>query len=78
MVEQLCDLVASVMGVDHSRVDSETGPLTLAEWDSFHHIHLVVAIEETYGVEFSPEEIVTLFSVGDIAALLQEKEVKVN
>lgn len=77
-VKQLCRLVAERLGVEPSAVGPETGPLTLSEWDSFHHIHLLVALEETYGVEFSPDEIVTLFSVNDIVRILQEKGVRVD
>jgi acyl carrier protein len=77
-VKQLCGFVAEILGVEPALVGPETGPLTLAKWDSFNHIHLVVAIEETYGIELSPDEIVSLLSVSDVARLLQEKGVRVD
>ena len=77
-MNQLCSMVAEILGVAPSVVGPETGPLTLEKWDSFNHIHLVVAIEETYGVELSPDEIVDLLSVSDIAELLQAKGIRID
>lgn len=77
-MKQLCRFVAGVLEVEPAVVGPETGPLTLPKWDSFNHIHLVVAIEDTYGIELSPDEIVSLLSVSDVARLLQEKGVRVD
>ena len=74
-MKQLCHLVAGVLKVDPSMVGPESGPLTLSQWDSFHHVHIVVAVEESYGVELSPDEIVGLLSVSDIAGALRKKGV---
>ena len=72
---QLCQLVAGILKVDASKVGPEAGPLTLPQWDSFHHVHIVVAVEESYGVDLSPDEIVSLLSVSDIADALRKKGV---
>lgn len=77
-MKRLCHLVAGVLKVEPSLVGPETGPLTLSHWDSFHHVHIVMAVEETYGVEFSPDEIVGFLSVRDIATVLQEKGIGVD
>ena len=73
LVEQLCRLVAETLKVDPCVVGPQTGPINLLQWDSFNHVHLVVAIEETYGVQLSNDEITSLFSVSDIATLLKNK-----
>jgi acyl carrier protein len=77
-MKQLCGLVAEVFGVDGDAVSPETGPLTLSQWDSLNHMRLVAAVEETYAVQLTTDEITNLLSVSDIAALLEEKGVRVD
>jgi acyl carrier protein len=72
-MNELCGLVAEVLGVDYGCVGPETGPLTLPQWDSLNHMRLIGAVEETYGVQLSTDEILNLLSVEDIAALLRER-----
>ncbi len=74
-MKQLCQLVAGVLEVDPGIVGLESGPLTLSQWDSFHHVHIIVTVEETFGVQLSPDEIVSLLSVSDIADALRKKGV---
>ena len=74
-MDELFDLVAEALNVDRESVTAETGPLTESQWDSFRHVHLVMAVEEKYGIEMNPQEIVGLLSVGDIASLLRSKGV---
>ena len=71
----LCELVADTLKVSRDAVNLESGPLTLPQWDSFNHLHLVVAIEERYKVELRVDEIATMISVKDIMRILQEKRV---
>ncbi len=44
-MKQLFHLVAEVLQVDPGVVGPETGPMTLSQWDSFNHVHLMMAIE---------------------------------
>ncbi len=53
------------------------GPLTAAtstddieRWDSLQHIALVRALEQTFGVALSMDEMVEIRSVGDIETVL--------
>ena len=77
-MSKLCLLVAETLKIDPNRVSLESGPLTLPEWDSFNHLLLVSTIEETYSLELSVDEIVTLFNVGDIARYLEIKGIAVD
>lgn len=39
-------------------------------WDSFKHVEVLIAIEEALGVEFQPNEVPPIGSVGDLARLM--------
>lgn len=73
----LCRFVARTLEVDPANVTEDTGPLTLSAWDSFHHVHLMVALEQEYKVEIAIEEAVGILTVRDIARLLEEKGARV-
>jgi acyl carrier protein len=42
------------------------------KWDSLRHLNLVVELEETFGVSFEPEEIVTMKSLNAIEKKISE------
>ena len=54
-------------------ITDQTKQKDVANWDSFRHISLVMAIEENYRVSLSTEEIQAITSVGDIRKLLLTK-----
>lgn len=74
-IPHLCGLVADTLKVSRDAVNLDSGPLTLPQWDSFNHLHLVVAVEERYKIELGVDEIATMISVKDIMRILQEKRV---
>jgi len=75
-MDELFNLVAEALDVEPGSVTAETGPLNEAKWDSFRHVHLVIAVEEKYRIQLSPQEIVGLLSVCDIASLLRSKGIE--
>jgi acyl carrier protein len=73
VLEQVRTLAADVLGVRRWEIDSNSTPQQLDNWDSISHVSLVVAIEEQFGVAFTPEEITDMESIGRIAELLSRK-----
>lgn len=73
--QQLLQLVAEGLKVALEKVTLDSGPLMLPEWDSFSHLHLMVAVEDRYKVAFDPDAIAEMISVRDILRALQDKGV---
>ncbi|MDX1979554.1 MAG: acyl carrier protein [Bryobacteraceae bacterium] len=67
------DLVAQVFGIPVEKVLPESTPETIDTWDSLQHLNLVLAIEQEFHVQFTPEEIEQLQSVELISMLVEEK-----
>ena len=63
-----CTLVARALGVE--TVQAEDGIHTLGGWDSLGHLAIVTEIEAHIGATLSPEQIVSIMSVRDVAQLL--------
>jgi acyl carrier protein len=73
MLERTRAIVADIFEVPLERVLPDSSPDTIETWDSIHHLNLVLALEQEFGIQFSPEEIEQLLSVELIVALLAEK-----
>ena len=61
--QRLCQVVASTLGVPAEEVSEATSMQNCERWDSLQHFHVVLAVEEAFGVRFSSERIPCLTSV---------------
>lgn len=73
MLERVRVIVADVFGVPVEQVRPDSSPDNIESWDSLQHLNLVLALEQEFGTQFTPEEIEQLLSVELVAALLEEK-----
>jgi acyl carrier protein len=72
---RLTGLVARVLDLPAVEVDKASADSTPG-WDSLAHLRLLMAVEEEFGVSFSPDEIPELDSVqriGDAVERLQNE-----
>jgi acyl carrier protein len=67
------EVITDVFGLPPESVNATTVQEDLPEWDSLGHLNLVLALEETFGISFSVEEMPSLTSVGAIVTLVDEK-----
>ncbi len=47
---------------------------TVLGWDSMNHLNLVIALEESFNVSFTTEEVIQMTSVKAIIEILQGKD----
>ena len=66
-------VAADVFEVQESTLAAASSPDTIDSWDSLHHLSFVVALEQEFGIQFTPEEIEQLLSIDLAAALVEEK-----
>lgn len=71
--EKLRDLLASVFDLDSDQINADSNVDNVEGWDSVNHMHLVVALEEEFGIEFKDDEAVELISFELIRSYLKEK-----
>ena len=64
---------SDVFQIAREQVRPDSSPDTIPNWDSLQHLNLVLALEQEFQVQFTPEEIEQLLSVELVAALLEEK-----
>jgi acyl carrier protein len=73
MEEKVKEIMARVFEVPAGRIDDGTSPDTLEQWDSLHHLHLILALEENFGLTFTEDEIVGMMTFVKVITTLKEK-----
>ncbi len=71
--EQVQQIAADIFTMPLEEVRLESSPDTIENWDSLQHLNLVLTLEESFALEFTPEEIEHMHSVESITTLVQEK-----
>ncbi len=70
MEQKILEIVSQIMGVPLESVTLASSAETISSWDSLKHMNLVLALEETFGVLFSEEQIAELTQVGTILTIV--------
>jgi acyl carrier protein len=73
ILEQVRMIVADVLSVPPSALTIQSSPQSLESWDSVRHLNLVLALEEKFSIQFSPEEMEQMGDVGRIVSLVESK-----
>jgi acyl carrier protein len=73
VLNKVLAVATDVFQVPSSNLGPSSSPDTIETWDSLHHLSFVVALEQEFNVQFSPEEIEQLLSIELTTALLEEK-----
>jgi len=71
--DQIRTMASDFFGVPAERLSAASSPQTLENWDSIQHLNLVLALEEKFGLQLSPEEIEQMKSIGETAKLIESK-----
>jgi len=69
--ERLLKLVAKILGTRPEKISEDTGIGLHPKWDSLGHMKIILAIEEEFGVHFSPDDMQHLFNIRNILKKLQ-------
>jgi len=71
--DQIRTMASDIFGVPADKITPTSTPETIETWDSIQHLNLVLALEEKFGVQLSPEEIEQMKSIGDVIKLVEGK-----
>jgi acyl carrier protein len=77
MSDALIQLFAEVLQVEPAKLNDNSSPDTVKQWDSLAAMKLVDAIEETFKVQLSTKEIMKMSTIGLARKTLQGKNVAV-
>ena len=72
MSEKLYRIVSKVFNVDNSKINDETSPENLDEWDSFNFYVLLDEIENEFSIKFDLDETLEIKKIGDFKKIFQK------
>ena len=67
VLSRVCEIASDIFETD---VNADSSPETVENWDSVHNLNLVLALEEEYGLQFAPEDLDQIKTLGSFAGLV--------
>ena len=71
--DQIRSMASDLFGVPSEQITVASSPQTIETWDSIQHLNLVLALEEKFSLQRSPEEIEQMKNIGETAKLIESK-----
>jgi acyl carrier protein len=68
--QQVRQIMALVFNIPTDAIEDDISIMSIPEWDSLGHANLMLALEESFGVQLPADAIVELQSLPDIVAFL--------
>ena len=72
MSDRLYKIVSKVFGVDVSKINDDTNPQNLEEWDSFNFYVLLDEIENEFNIKFDLDETLEIKKIGDFKKMFEK------
>ena len=76
MENRLKKVFSDIFDLPLENIDDNLSPDTVDEWDSLNHSNLVVALEQEFGVSFSPDEIIEMMNFQLVNIIVRDKFTK--
>jgi acyl carrier protein len=70
---RVLDIVARTFRVPRGTISLESTSDTIPTWDSLQQVHLILALEEEFGIQFEVDQIAVMQGVRPILALVRER-----
>ena len=71
--ERVRIIASDVFGVSTEEISEESSPESIERWDSTQHLTFILALEEEFKLQLTPEETERIRNIGEAAILVQEK-----
>ena len=72
MDDKIRQIVSDVCGVPVDTITDDSSPDSIETWDSMSHLHLILALESEFNVEFSPDDSLEMLSVGVVPTIQKD------
>lgn len=71
--EQVIEIAGDVFGISAREINANANPESIEAWDSTRHLNFILALEEKFQLQLSPEEIDGIRTVGNAIELVEGK-----
>lgn len=78
MSRKLYEIVSKVFSIPIAEINDNSSPENVENWDSFHGLALVDALETEFNIQFSLSEITDVQNMSDIKRHLKNHGVQID
>jgi acyl carrier protein len=71
--EHVQGIASDLFGVPATQITRESSTESIEAWDSTQHLNFVLALEEKFNIQLSPEEMEQMRNIGDTVKLVENK-----
>jgi acyl carrier protein len=71
--EQVQRIASDLFGVPADQITRASSTESVEAWDSTQHLNFVLALEEKFNIQFSPEEMEQMRNIGSTVKLVEGK-----
>ena len=71
MIKKLNLIFQDIFDDKNIQIDRKTSSTDIEKWDSLNNIKLIITIEQSFRIKFSPSEITDIPNVGSLIDLIQ-------
>lgn len=71
--EQVQAIASDLFGVPADQIARESSTESIEAWDSTQHLNFVLALEEKFNIQFSPEEMEQMRNIGSTEKLVENR-----
>ncbi len=72
-LDQVRAVASDIFTVPADQLNTSSSPQDVGSWDSIQHLNLVLALEEKFNVQLSPEDIERMGTIGKICDVIESK-----
>lgn len=73
ILDQVRGVASDLFSLPLDGIKPESSPENIDSWDSTQHLNFVLALEEKFGLQLSPEEMEQMRNVGAAAKVIENK-----
>ena len=73
ILENVRRIAADVFGIDIEEITPQSSIDSIESWDSLQHLSFVLALEQSYSLQFEPEDIEQMKSIEITTMTIEER-----
>jgi len=73
LFEKVRGITGDILEVSPDQITPQSSSENIETWDSVHHLNLILAFEQEFGIQLEPEEIDQMNNVERITTILAQK-----
>lgn len=73
LLERVRSIASDLFGIPQEAISPESSSENIDAWDSTQHLNFILALEESFHLQLSPEETERVRTIGDATKLVEDK-----